>query len=467
MQPPRPQTPERGTCAAIRSLAGWAPLGALLVALFLAGPAAADVAGQGDSIVNIASVTGMGATNTGPTDSNPAIVSVRIPTAAVLVLMEYAPRSTAATPESVLQGAYRPSADPAASLLPLPSPRLTGAGGPLDLTHSLPLLATGTYHQGDPVFIRVTDGDQNLDRNARDTVTVQVTDDLTGDIEVVRLTEDGNDTGVFVGYLQTARTAAVGARRTTDTVSTSTPYDGVLQVVERSHLTALYVDTYSNDRLSVAATVDPLSLVFDSRTGLPVRGARVTVVELATGQPAAPYSDDGVSSYPSTVISGQSALDGAGRVHAFRAGEFRFPFLRPGTYRYDVQPPAGYVAPSKVPDVALQVLPGAPFTLLTPGSRGEPFTLDNQPAQRVDVPIDPQAVALWVQKSANREVAGVGDAVAYEIAVTNTSSAVAAPAVRAVDRLPTGLRYRRGSAQANGAPLADPLSSDGDRKSVV
>ena len=464
MPRPGPQTLERGSCAALPGPTRRVRVRALLAALCLAGPAAADVAGQGDTIVNIATVTAQGTTNGGPTDSNPATVSVRIPTKGVLELMGFAPRSTSATQESVSPGAYRPGADPTTPLVALPAPRLTGAAGPLDLSHSQPLLDTGYYHQGDPVFIRVADRDQDLDRNARDTVLVEVTDDLTGDIEVVRLTEDGNATGVFVGYLPTARTTG-GPQQRKSAVSlggASTPYDGVLQVVEQSRLTARYVDSYSNDVLSAAATVDPLSQVFDSRTGLPVSGARVTVVDVASGQPAAAYSDDGVSSYPSTVVSGQSARDGAGRVHDFRAGEFRFPFLRPGTYRYDVQPPAGYAAPSKASDLALQALPGAPFTLLTPGSRGEPFALDNQPSQRVDVPVDPQAVALWVQKSANREVAGVGDAVAYEIAVTNTSGAVGAPAVRAVDRLPAGFRYRRGSAQANGAPLADPVaSSDG------
>ena len=462
MRRPGPQTWERGPCAALRSLAGRTPVRALLAALCLSGPAAAEVAGQGDSIVNIASVTAVGTTNAGPTDSNPATVAVRIPTKAVLDLLEYAPRSTAATAESVVQGAFRAGPEVTADLQPLPPPRLTGAAGALDLAHSLPLLATGYYHQGDPVFIRVADRDQDLDRSARDTVLVEVTDDLTGDTEVVRLTEDGNATGVFIGYLPTARSAAAASRGSQrSVVYSSTPYDGVLQVVEQSRLTARYVDSYSSDVLSAAATVDPLSLVFDSRTGLALSGARVTVVDLATGQPAAAYSDDGLTSYPSTVVSGQSALDGGGRVHSFRAGEFRFPFLRPGTYRYDVQPPAGYAAPSKLSDAALQALPGAPYTLLTPGSRGEPFVLD-RPAQRVDVPVDPQTVALWVQKSANREVAGVGDAVAYEIAVTNTSSAVGAPLVRAVDQLPAGLRYRRGSAQLNGAPLSDPLvSSDG------
>jgi hypothetical protein len=301
------------------------------VALFaffcLAGPAEADVAVQGDAIVNVASVDAQGVQSGGPIQSNPTTVSVRIPTPALLDLMEYAPRAPNATQESTMQGAYRNGPSPTAALVPLPLPRPIGAGGPLDLTRPLPVLATSYYHQGDPVFIRVTDGDQNLDRTARDTVMVQLTDDLTGDIEVVRLTEDGNDTGVFIGYLPTMRASVPPG---TAALSLSTAYDGVLQVIEQSKITARYVDTFSGDLLSAAATVDPLSIVFDSRTGLPVSGARVTVIDVATGQPAAVYSDDGVTSYPSTVVSGQTAVDGAGRVQTFAAGAFRFPFLRPG-----------------------------------------------------------------------------------------------------------------------------------------
>ena len=128
--------------------------------------------------------------------------------------------------------------------------------------------------------------------------------------------------------------------------------------------------------------------------------------------------------------------------------------------RFD--PPAGFSAPSKATDAALQALAGAPFTLISPGSRGEPFVLDPGPAMRVDVPVDPASAALWVQKTASREVAGVGDSVAYEISVANADKQAAAASVQAVDALPPGFRYRRGSAQRNGLPLADPqISLDG------
>src|SRR5947209_2829332 len=155
---------------------------------------------------------------------------------------------------------------------PLPLPRLAGSNAPVDLSQPLPLLATSYFHQGDPVFLRVSDADQDNDPAVRETVTVIVTDDLTGDSEVITLTEDAPDSGVFVGYVPTARSATQSA----------TPYDGALQVIERSHLVARYVDDFSGDALSAAAAVDSTSLVFDSHTGKPVSGARVTVVDVTT-----------------------------------------------------------------------------------------------------------------------------------------------------------------------------------------
>ena len=426
-------------------------LAPLLAVLALAGPAAAAVSRQGDVIVNIASV---GSTvDPGLVDSSPAVVRVRIPTRAALDLMEYAPGVPQSRPESMVPGGYRTGAAPGSPVAPLGAPRPVGAAAPIDLSQPVPLLATGFYHQGDPVFVRVTDPDQNMDRTVRDTVLVTITDDLTGDTEIVVLTEDGPDTGVFVGYLPTARTGA----------GVAGPYDGVLQVVEQSRLLARYADAAdATDVLSAAALVDPLGLVFDSRSGLPVSGASVTVVDVATGQPATVFSDDGVSSYPATVTSGQTALDGAGRVHTFAPGEFRFPFLRPGSYRFDVRPPAGYAAPSRVADALLQTLLGAPYALTNPGSRGEAFAIVAGPAVRIDIPVDPASQSLWVQKTANKEVVGVGDSLTYEIAVSNMDRAAAAFSARAVDLLPAGFRYRRGSAQRDGAAAPDPsVSADG------
>jgi len=263
----------------------------LVLGMIFAGPLLAAPTPRGTAIVNVASISADG--STGALSSAPAVVTVRIPTRATLELLENAPRSSSAKPEAVVQGSYQSSPEAGAPMRPLALPRLAGASAAMDLAQPVPLLPTNFYHQGDPVFLRVADEDQNLDPSVRETVLVTVTDDLTGDTEIVTLTEDGPDSGVFVGYVPTERTA----------VSAAHPFDGNLQVVERSHLVARYVDDFSGDVLSAAAAVDMTSIVFDSHTGRPVNGARVTVFDVATGQPATVFSDDGIASYPSSVVS--------------------------------------------------------------------------------------------------------------------------------------------------------------------
>jgi len=47
-----------------------------------------------------------------------------------------------------------------------------------------------------------------MDRALRETIQVTITNPVTGDTEVIRLTETGPDTGVFVGYLPTTHAAS-------------------------------------------------------------------------------------------------------------------------------------------------------------------------------------------------------------------------------------------------------------------
>jgi uncharacterized repeat protein (TIGR01451 family) len=413
-----------------------------------AASARAAPAVQGDRIVNVVSVRSTLLPDA--LTSAPATVTVRIATPATLELLRFAPPPAAASAEAVEPGLFRTGAADDAPWAALAQPRPTAAAA-LSLPGMVPLRPATALHQGDPIFVRVTDLDQNLDRGARETLFVVLTDDLTGDTEVVRLTENGPDTGVFVGYVPTAGAGA------------ATRWDGALRVVEASTVTARHVDlAEAADVASATAPVDPASRVFDSRSGAPVSGAEITLVDAATGLPAAVRADDGTTSFPSTVVSGRAVTDGAGRTVAFGPGEFRFPFVAPGTYRYDVRPPPGFAAPSRVTDGDLAALAGGPFAIAT-GSRGEPFQVDGASAVRLDVPVDAAAVSLWVRKTAGATRVGVGDFLAYEIAVTNLDAAVAAPGVTVRDALPAGFRYQRGSARRDGAPAADPAQTDDGR----
>ena len=331
--------------------------------------------------------------------------------------------------------------------VPLASPAPQGVG-PLDPMNPVPMQDTNIAHAGDPIFVRVVDLDRNRDGNVVETVDVRVTAQVTGDAEVVRLAETGANTGVFVGYLPTM----VGP----------TAVDCVLAVERNADLEATYVDpTDATDATQADALVDPYGLVFDSQTGLPIDGARVRLVNATTGQPALVYGDDGVSRYPSEMVTGQMVTDQGGTQYTMPPGVYRFPLVAPGTYRLEVLPQGSYSFPSQRTIADLQTLPNAPFRL-QPGSFGQDFVTTAAPAVAVDLPLDANNSALLLRKTAGQQIATTGDFVQYTLTLQNTSESGPVTNVQVVDHLPAGARFRAGSLRLDGAHIADPLvANDG------
>ena len=329
----------------------------------------------------------------------------------------------------------------------LPAPASSG-GGSIDPSQGVALSSTQSVHGGDAVFLQVTDADQNLDAAVVDTVEVTVTS-VIGDQETVRLSETGPNTGVFLGYIQSRESA------------TAASGDCVLQVDRDSRLTLTYRDRFhSSDSSSATALVDPYGRVFDSHSGQPVNGARVRLIAVSTGALATVLGDDGVSRYPAELTTGNAVTDSGGTTYTLPPGVFRFPLVAPGDYRIEVLPPSGYSAPSGRSVDELNLLPGAPFRLGA-GSFGGAFTASAPVAVAVDVPVDPSGTQLYLSKSASVAVASPGDFVQYTVTVENLSTVAAVRDVAVSDVLPRGLRYRRGSARLDGAPLSDPTISGG------
>ena len=381
-------------------------------------------------------------------------VTVIVRTPSTIEFLQYAPASGSAQNVPVAITQYSTSGTTAGPFVPLPPPTPAGSATPIDLLTPVPLVPATRYHQGEPIFIRLTDLDQNVDATAVETVMVTITVPATGDTEVLILTETGPNTGVFTGYVQ----SYVGA----STPGAANPANGQLGLQPEAMIVANYVDIVDGtDTSNSAVLVDPFGLVFDSSTGLPVDGAQVTLIDDSTGLAATVYGDDGISIFPSTITSGGSETDSGGTVYNFGPGEYRFPFVAPGTYRLDVVPPATHNAPSVVPTAILQTLPGAPFVIDEQGSRAQPFVIDAGPAIQIDIPLDPNASSFFLTKDVNKTVAAVGDVLQYRLTLNNNSGAVAiAPQV--VDTLPVGLRYRSGSTTVNGTSVADPvISADG------
>jgi uncharacterized repeat protein (TIGR01451 family) len=344
--------------------------------------------------------------------------------------------------------------DGAGGFAPVPPLSAVG-GGPIDLSAPAPLLDTGSYHAGEPVFVIVSDANRNVDPLARDAIEVELSTSA-GDQEVLRLQETGPDTGLFAGAIQSARIPPPQAT-----------FDCRLSLVENSLLRTDYVDaTDATDHSEDQALIDPLGYAFDSSTGARIDGVAVTLIDLNTGLPAAVFGDDGTSVFPATVTTGASATDSGGTTYVFPPGGYRFPVVPSGTYRFEITPPPSHIAPSVVPPSELASHPNTSAYAVVAGSFEDAFVLLPGPTLRIDLPLDPLDAGDFVlEKQASREQVSAGDFVQYQLKLRNASPA-AATGVQLEDVLPFGFRYRDGSLRLDGVRAPDPAIT-GDGRTLV
>jgi len=406
----------------------------IAIVILLSTPAVTRAA----EIINTARLIG----NTLILSESSVTVSTVRRTPAEIVFLRYAPTTLEAERIPVTTTSYRSGGSPSDPFTPIAPPQQL-SGTLIDLSQPLPLVETEAYHLGEALFLHLTDHDQNRDPNRAETIFVTLTVVKTGDSEILRLTETGVNSGIFTGYIQSNTGSAIS-------------FDGDLTVTENSRVEATYTDIADHTDTAVSAVlVDPFGIVFDSLTGQPVDGATVTLINTVTGSPATVLGDDGFSAYPATVISGVQTSDSSGRTYSPPDGGFRFPLVSPGSYRLEITPPTGYTAPSTVATAALQTLPGAPFAIET-GSRGEVFIINPGPTIHIDIPVDPGNMGLWVEKTANKSQAAIGDFIAYRVTVENFDASASATSVSVTDALPLGFSYVQGSTRIDGIAVTDP-----------
>lgn len=321
-------------------------------------------------------------------------------------------------------------------------------GDSIDPAQAREVTPTEFYNIGEFAFLRLSDSDQNIDYQVIDTAVVTVSNQQSGDTETLQLSETGLDTGVFAGYIRVVSGAAVTG-------------DCLLQSAPKTTLQIAYVDPQdANDTAQATAGLDPTQRVFESLTGTIISGATIEIVDAVTGLPVIVYGNDGVSQFPSSIVSGATATDSSGTNYVFAEGEYRFPVVPDGNYRLNVTPPAAYSAPSVAPVTDLQNLPGAPWQL-SPASFGSDFAKSGDVSIAVDIPLDPLSTALFMQKRTLTTTAAPGDFVRYELSLENTSASGLASNIRVVDQLPAGVRFISGSVRVDGVVAADPvISSD-------
>ena len=404
-----------------------------------ADPASAAV---GDTVTNIATITYTSRGVEETLDSTAAVFVIQAPSIVPTIeFFRHSPNGVNTQTIDINGSDFSPSGSLTGPFSDIGPARTTG-GRTIDTSAPLPLSPAEVYLTGELMFVAVSDSSANTNSSVIETVTISVTSD-NGDTIVLQLYESGPNSGQFWAYIPT-------------TASLTSLNDNELTTGNNTRMTATYVNTFtSSDVVVDSALVNPSNIVFDSVTGQPIDGAVVTVVDADTNQPAAVFGVDGVSTFPTTVISGQDVDDEAGLNYDAKAGEFTFPMLPPGNYRLDVQAPEGYSYASAFNPSEI-VTNGGAYTLLA-GSFGEIFTLTENTTFRFDIPLDPQTDFV-ITKVADRTFGDVGDFINYTVNVQNSGTR-SAP-VRLFDTLPIGFRYLNGTSRQDNLAIADPAVSD-------
>jgi uncharacterized repeat protein (TIGR01451 family) len=327
------------------------------------------------------------------------------------------------------------------------SQAINSESGPTPPLSSFDLIATSELLAGRPLILAVDRASANHDSQAIETLHVFVRT-AWGDVEQITLTETSANSGRFIGIILT-------------TTGPPVPGDCRLSAHADEALTLMLSDDAGGAPFvqgAVQILVDPFGIAFDSRTGTPVSEVRITLIDAATGQPAMVFGDDGISSYPATMITGQSVTDSGGTRYDFPAGDYRFPLVRPGQYRLLVEPVAPYTAPSSATPADLAPLrrpDGLPFTIVA-GSYGGAITLAGAGAVRIDIPLDRPMTPIVLSKTASRAEAEAGDMVQYRLVVRNPDATAATGALTITDRIPDQMRLRTNSVRVDGVRAPDP-----------
>ncbi len=302
---------------------------------------------------------------------------------------------------------------------------------------------TDKLRGGEPLFFEITAASANRNRTAIDSLTVVLTS-ADSDHETMTVFETAPDSGKFAGVIDTQRIPPPLVKE-----------DCRLSVGTESRITIAAMQPGSPDVLisvDVTVLVDPFGVVFDSETGTPVDGARVALVDAVTGAPATVFAEDGVTSWPSSMISGRPVTDGSGRTVAMGLGEFWFPLTTQGRFRLMVTPPAPYTAPSAAPREVVSRLArpdGRPY-VIRDGSFGDTFVLDTPVPFEVDIPVDRPALDFEFAKTASRDRASPGDVVFYTVTIRNTDPARIRRSVTLSDTPSRWLRLRANTIRVNG-----------------
>ena len=376
---------------------------------------------------------------------------------------------TAPAPPATLQ-LFHFTSGPGGQVTTLPSTMCTSSTGPrpVNVTGAFsqfsvnpsPIIPTTAIRAGEPLILQVSSAVHNRDSGVIDSFEATITTQ-NGDREQVTMNESAVNSGIFLAVVNTA--AVPPSPIVGDCILSVRPGEG-LNVTLGNSSNGISIASAAVDIL-----VDPFGLTFDSGDGVPVSGTRVTIVDAATGVPAQVFGDDGVSTFPNSLITGSTVTDASGATYSFDTGFYRFPFLRPGVYRLVVTPPSPYTAPSVATPAEIAQLTrpdGEPF-VIAPGSYGGTITLSDPAPVRIDIPMDRPGGQLQLSKTTSFVTAMPGEIVQYRVEIRNPDRTRASGPVTVTDILPNVMRLRLNSVRYNGALVTPSVAADGTRFSVT
>ena len=326
--------------------------------------------------------------------------------------------------------------------------------------HVASLERTGTLRVGDILFFRLIAPAANTNPAAVDSIQATLTT-TSGDRETITVMETATNSGIFVGAVPST---AIPPQPVQGDCRLSVAAGDVVSIESGRNGGSGPLAT-----AQVEILADPYGIVFDSEDGTPIDGARISLVDALTGAPARVFGDDGLTTWPSSMISGQPVTDGAGNVWRMLPGEYRFPLAPLGQYRLVVETPAPYSVPSQVQPAGLAALrrpDGGPLAI-GDASYGRSFTLNSPAPVRVDIPADRPSISVGLTKTVSRPSALPGDVVFYTVTARNGDPARTKRDVVLVDRAARSLRLRSDTVMVDGVRVPDAVQPGSDGSSLT
>lgn len=292
---------------------------------------------------------------------------------------------------------------------------------------------------GTPLYVQVEAAGCENDPNAVGTFSITITSKVSGDVETYTAIETGNDTAIFrVGSL-------IMTKRITGAIM---EHNGLLELWGEDSLAAEVKNCAGSDVDNLL--IDPVGVVFDSKTNEPIAGASVRLIDVTgAGNGGFPGGDatvldfDGVTRAPSVVVSDAE-------------GDFQFPLVALSEYRLLITPPGNYKYPSTRATADLS----ATRIINLSGSYGGAFPINEPGAVMPDIPLDTDETGLVVEKRASRTTVQIAESVQYSVDMRNISG-IDLLALTLHDDLPAGFSYVPGSARMDDVKIADPQGGKG------